>query len=187
MNDPRPTSVAGIVLAAGAGLRYGKPKVLVDGWLMNAVKAVRDGGCDPVFVVLGAAAGQARDLVPEGVQVVVAADWARGMGASLRAGLAATAETPVAAALVHLVDLPDVGSGVVRRMLEGATDETLARAMYRGSPGHPVLLGRGHWEGVAMQAVGDQGARGYLRNRVIEEIECADLAEGHDVDARDIG
>ena len=40
--------VAGILLAAGAGRRYGKPKVLVEGWLEAAVGALRGGGCDDV-------------------------------------------------------------------------------------------------------------------------------------------
>ncbi|MGB6276881.1 MAG: NTP transferase domain-containing protein, partial [Rhodococcus sp. (in: high G+C Gram-positive bacteria)] len=47
----------GVVLAAGAGTRYGSPKVLAhDGlWLKTAVQALRNGGCDRVVVVLGAA------------------------------------------------------------------------------------------------------------------------------------
>jgi CTP:molybdopterin cytidylyltransferase MocA len=184
VTDRRSPCVVGIVLAAGAGVRYGGPKALVAGWLEGAVEALRQGGCDAVFVVLGAAAGEARTLVPEGVEVVVAVDWAEGMGSSLRAGLAAVAATPAEAAVIHLVDLPDVGPNVVRRMLSVATQDALARAVYRGSPGHPVLLGRAHWASAAAEAVGDQGARGYLRNHDIEQIECADLAEGHDVDAR---
>jgi nicotine blue oxidoreductase len=49
--------VTGIVLAAGAGTRYGMPKVLADegGWLRRAVAALVDGGCDDGVVVLGAA------------------------------------------------------------------------------------------------------------------------------------
>jgi CTP:molybdopterin cytidylyltransferase MocA len=66
------------------------------------------------------------------------------MGASLRVGLAAVRATHAEAAVVHLVDLPDVGSGVVRRLVCLATPDALARAVYRGQPGHPVLLGRTH-------------------------------------------
>lgn len=177
-------SVAGILLAAGAGVRYGGPKALVGGWLPQSVEVLREGGCSSVTVVLGAAAGEARRLVPSGANVVVAADWAEGMGASLRAGLRALDETPDAA-LVHLVDLPDVGAGVVRRLLELAAPDALARATYAGVPGHPVLIGRGHWPGVVDSAVGDQGARAYLRTHEVDEIECGDLAEGDDVDTQD--
>ncbi len=106
-------SVAGLLLAAGAGTRMGRPKALVideDGtsWLARGVGGLRGGGCDEVAVVLGAAAAEARRSCPGDVAVVVAADWAEGMGASLRAGLDCVADTDADAALVSLVDLPDV-------------------------------------------------------------------------------
>ncbi len=107
------------------------------------------------------------------------------MGASLRAGLTALATAPVevTAALVSLVDLPDVGDDVVRRVLgSGAGQDVLARASYDGVAGHPVLLGRGHWPGVVAAATGDRGARDYLRGRDVRLVECGDLATGRDVD-----
>ena len=72
----------GVLLAAGAGRRYGKPKVLVDGWLDAAVGALREGGCADVVLVLGAAAVAA----PPGVTVVVAHDWRDGLSVSVRTG-----------------------------------------------------------------------------------------------------
>jgi CTP:molybdopterin cytidylyltransferase MocA len=178
----QPGPVAGMLLAAGAGVRYGIPKALVDGWLAGSVQTLIDGGCAPVLVVLGAAAPEARRLVPEGVDVVIARDWTDGMGASLRAGLAAVEASRADAALVHLVDLPDVGRDVVRRLVGFATTHVLARAVYDGRPGHPVLLGRAHWEPVAAQVVGDEGARSYLRHHEVDGIECGDLARGQDID-----
>ncbi|MGZ6733832.1 MAG: nucleotidyltransferase family protein [Nocardioides sp.] len=174
--------VAGLLLAAGEGRRYGGPKALVEGWLHWAVNALDEGGCSEVTVVLGAGADEARELVPDGVRIVVAEDWAEGMGASLRAGLDALADSDAVAAVVHLVDLPDVRPSVVSRLLGVAGEETLARAAYHGTAGHPVMLGRAHWAGVRESAVGDQGARAYLSTREVDEIECGDLAEGTDVD-----
>lgn len=179
--------IAGLLLAAGAGRRMGVPKALVDDWLVRSIGVLRDGGCDDVLVVLGAAAGEARELLPVDQRVVIAQDWDEGMGASLRVGLAALG--PVAeAAVVHLVDLPDVGPDVVSRVVStgSTTDvaEELARAAYGGVPGHPVLIGRTHWAGVVDAAVGDQGARGYLRSHDVRLVECGDLAGGHDVDRR---
>ncbi len=168
----------------------GSPKALLhdpDGtsWLERAVAALRKGGCDDVTVVLGAAVDEARALVPEGAQVVVADDWATGMGASLRAGLAALEGADDTAALVSLVDLTDVGPDVTARVLAGeATGTTLRRAAYDGRPGHPVLIGRDHWAGVASKATGDQGARSYLATHEVELVECGDLASGRDVDQR---
>jgi len=177
-------TTTGLLLAAGAGRRMGRPKALVDTWLVDAVTVMRDGGCARVTVVLGAAADVARPLL-EGcdVEVVVADDWAEGMGASLRAGLRSLPDDATAA-LVTLVDLPDVGPDVVRRLLDRpVAADTLARATYDGTPGHPVLLGRDHWAGVTESATGDQGARSYLGSHPVELVECGDLATGRDVDA----
>lgn len=165
----------------------GRPKALVvDGagepWLARSVDVLHDGGCEDVTVVLGAAVDEAvRILDGRGADVVVARDWADGMSASLRAGLGAL--PPADAALVHLVDLPDVTAPVVARVLAVATGPaTLARASYDGVPGHPVLLGHDHWAPVASLATGDHGARDYLRTHAVELVECGDLASGRDVD-----
>jgi CTP:molybdopterin cytidylyltransferase MocA len=176
-------TTTGLLLAAGAGRRMGGPKALVDTWLVDAVTGLREGGCDTVTVVLGAAADEVRPLL-EGydVGVVVAEDWAEGMGASLRAGLGSLTGDATAA-VVTLVDLPDVGADVVRRLLDRpVSTRTLARAAYDGTPGHPVLIGRDHWAGVIESATGDQGARSYLGKHQVALVECGDLATGHDVD-----
>jgi len=181
-------AVAGLLLAAGAGSRMGRPKALLvhdDGtpWVARAVAVLRDGGCDDVTVVLGAAADEARALVPVGASVVVADDWAEGMSASLRTGLLALEDTDADAALVSLVDLPDVGDAVVRRVLAaGADPAALIRTTYDGRPGHPVVLGREHWFGVRAAALGDLGARDYLAHHALVEVECGDLASGRDMD-----
>ena len=173
--------VHGLLLAAGAGRRYGGPKALVDGWLQHALDVLAEGGCHDRTVVLGAAADRVRPLVPADVAVVVADDWSEGMGASLRAGLRALG--PSDAALVHLVDLPDVEAPVVRRVLAaGSGTSVLARATYDGTPGHPVLLGSDHWPAIVETAAGDRGARDHLAAHDIVLVECGDLATGRDVD-----
>jgi CTP:molybdopterin cytidylyltransferase MocA len=163
----------------------GKPKALVGSWLVDAVSGLRDGGCARVVVVLGASVEEARPLLDgHDAEVVVATDWDEGMGASLRAGLRGLGAGPETAALVTLVDLPDVGSDVVRRLLDRPlTGTTLARAAYDGTPGHPVLIGRDHWARVIESATGDRGARDYLAEKHVVLVECGDLATGHDVDS----
>lgn len=189
-------TVTGLLLAAGAGSRMGMPKALLRGpdgrpWLEGAVSILREGGCDHVLVVLGARADEARALVPAGVGVVVADDWAQGLSASLRVGLTTlpalsgtAGATSPDAALVLLVDLPDLVPAVVARLLPAAAPGVLARAAYDGEPGHPVLLGREHWAGVVASAVGDEGARPYLRTHrdQVRLVECGDLASGVDQD-----
>jgi CTP:molybdopterin cytidylyltransferase MocA len=180
--------IAGLLLAAGAGRRYGMPKALVDGgaWLRRAVATLTDGGCDSVLVVVGAQADQVVPLVPVTASTVLAEDWAQGMGASLRTGLAEllrSAPPQVQAALVHLVDLPDVDAAVVRRLVALAGPAVVARAGFETQPGHPVLLGRQHWADIVASAQGDRGARDWLAQRHdLIVVDCSDLASGIDVD-----
>jgi CTP:molybdopterin cytidylyltransferase MocA len=182
--------VAGLLLAAGAGRRFGGPKALaeIDGepFVLRALAALTAAGCAPIRVVLGAAAEEVSALLPDPAQAVRAEDWATGMGASLRAGLNALERTegPVAA-LVHLVDLPWVGADILARIAAQATDEAVARAAYDGIPGHPVLLGRHWWPQIAKTAHGDRGARDWLATRPdLTLIECGDLGSGQDIDHR---
>jgi len=141
-------AVTGLLLAAGAGRRMGGPKGLLrdpDGtpWAARVVQTLRSGGCSQVSVVVGAAADQVRALLPDDVEVVLAEDWAQGMGASLREGLdALMADGSGApdAVLVTLVDLPGVTAEVVARLVAHTAPSVLARAGYGGVPGHPVLI-----------------------------------------------
>ena len=137
----------------------------------------------PPAGLLLAALERARALM-NGRAVIIAAtrDWSDGLSASLRTGIAVLpARAP--AAVVTLVDLPDVSEKVVRRVLaKGARPSTLTRATYRGRPGHPVVLGRAHWSGVFATAKGDVGARAYLDQHSPTLVDCSDLASGRDID-----
>ncbi len=175
-----PLSVTGIVLAAGAGTRAGGPKALLrmpDGtpWLELACAVLRESGCDRIVAVLGARVRTARPLVPAWAEVVVAEDWEAGMSASLRAGLAAASGD---AALVTLVDLPGLPTAVGLRVM--AAQGALRQAVYSGEPGHPVFIAAEHWDAATTSLEGDTGARRYLVEHGVAEIECGDLWHGHD-------
>ena len=174
--------VTGIVLAAGAGSRAGGPKALLrlpsgEPWLEVATRALLDGGCARVVVVLGAQERRARPLVPPGVTIVVAPNWQHGMSDSLRTGLAAATGD---AALVTLVDLPTFPAAVVRRVLDAEGD--LRQAVFGARPGHPVYFSSDQWMPAANSLVGDTGARRYLAAHGVVEVECGDLWDGVDRD-----
>lgn len=171
--EPR---VAGLVLAAGAGVRSGGPKALRSddagrAWVEIAASSLRDSGCRPVVVVVGASATEALALVPDWASPVVCDGWAEGQSASLRAGLdaveARSSSERADAVLVTLVDLPWQGVAeafaVLRLLDREAPRASLARLVTTdGTPGHPVLIGRDHWEPLRATLSGDEGARGYL-------------------------
>ncbi|GAA1366309.1 nucleotidyltransferase family protein [Streptomyces beijiangensis] len=183
--------VAGLLLAAGGGRRLGgRPKALLEHrgrpLVEHAVGVLRDGGCELVHVVLGAAAAEVRERARlPGCVLVENPEWEEGMGSSLRAGLGSLASSGAAAALVSLVDQPGIGSRAVARVLGAYRSPTsLAAASYDGKRGHPVLFGADRWEEIAASAVGDRGARAYLKahSGAITLVECADVAEDYDID-----
>jgi molybdenum cofactor cytidylyltransferase len=193
---PASSGVAGVVLAAGAGLRYGGPKALArqaDGtsWLLHAVQTLEQAGCCPVIIVLGAGATEAEDLVQphEDRLVVRALDAAQGLSASLRTGLHRADALPadIVAVMIVPVDVPDLNVQTVLRLLSPRSDTTLAsdslrQATFEGRPGHPVFIGRQHWPALEQSLQGDVGARPYLIEHRALPVECGDLSSGLDVD-----
>ena len=180
-------TTCGLLLAAGAGRRMGSPKALVelDGepLLRRAVRLLRDGGCDEVVVVVGARVADVAALAAgEGCRTVLSPGWEEGMGASLRAGLADLAEGPHDACVVALVDQPLLGAGAVARLLSAGGPAAVAT--YDGAPRNPVLLAREVWTDVAACAVGDAGARDWLRAHpeLVHLVPCDDTGSPYDVD-----
>jgi CTP:molybdopterin cytidylyltransferase MocA len=178
--------VAGLVLAAGAGRRYGMPKALVryQGQLFveRAVQALDDGGCSPVLAVLGARSEDVRAQLPD-LNAVDNPDWPTGMGSALRVGLETiTGDSEITAVIVLPVDTPGIRAEAIARLKALSSPAALLRASYHGEPGHPVLIGRDHWDGVHELATGDAGARDYLRIHRPQLIACEDISDGHDVD-----
>ncbi|GAA3377374.1 nucleotidyltransferase family protein [Streptomyces sannanensis] len=186
--------IAGLLLAAGGGRRLGgRPKALLEHrgrpLIEHAIRVLREGGCEPVHVVLGAAAEQVRAVADlSGCVVSDNPDWEEGMGSSLRVGLASLAGTGAPAVLVSLVDQPGIGAAAVARVLSAyASPSSLVAASYDGKRGHPVLFGAEHWPGIRASATGDRGARAYLEEHkgAITLVECSDIAEAYDIDTEE--
>jgi CTP:molybdopterin cytidylyltransferase MocA len=183
------TRVAGLILAAGAGSRLGQPKALLrlgDELLLDrAVRTLGQAGCAPVVVVLGASAQVAAAAISSAsVEIVPNPDWATGMGSSLRAGLASLTGR-ADAAVVSLVDQPGMTAATVERLVAAwRADGRAAVATYGGAPRNPVLLPAATWAQVAASAVGDQGARAWLRAHPgqVSEVACDDVGSADDID-----
>jgi len=177
----------GLVLAAGAGRRFGGPKatVCIDGERLvdRAVRVLRQGGCPRVLVVLGAWVGPVADA-----EVIVNADWPNGMGGSLRVGLTHLLAEPAVGsteagprrAVVTLVDLPGLTPAAVAHLCD--QHESLVAACYGNQQGHPVLIGEQHWPALVAELKGDRGARHYLQRQSARLIPLEHLASGDDLD-----
>lgn len=179
----------GLLLAAGLGTRFdphgGQNKLLAplaDGTpvvraaahtLLAAVPRV-------VAVVRPGAEALAHLLNEAGCEVVFSADAERGMGASLAAGVRASAEAD--GWIVALGDMPWISpatiEAVARKLDEGAT---IVAPVYRGRRGHPV--GFGATQGAALARLdGDFGARSLVASSAVTLIEVDDPGVLADVD-----
>jgi CTP:molybdopterin cytidylyltransferase MocA len=173
-----------VLLAAGSGSRLGRPKALVElagvRLVDRGIWLLQSGGASPLVVVTGAAPVS----LPPRVISVFNPDWASGMGSSLAAGLRAVPDG-CAAAVVALVDQPLVGPAAVDRLITAfAGGARVAVATYDGQARNPVLVAREHWPEVIELAVGDVGARPFLRAHpeLVTLVECADTGRPDDVD-----
>lgn len=155
-----PPGITGIVLAAGAGRRLGRPKadVLVGGRRLvdRAVTTLLAGGCSEVLAVL-----RPEQQPAAGARTVVNPEPDQGMGSSLRCALAEAADSR--ACVVLLADLvgvrPDEVAAVLARHRAGADLVAVRRA---GQRSHPVLVGRRWFAELAASAVGDRGGREFF-------------------------
>jgi nicotine blue oxidoreductase len=180
-------TVAGIVLAAGDGSRLGgRAKALLPHrgrpLLHTVVEALREGGCNEVFVVVGAYGDDVAAVCDSDITVVLNPNWAEGMSTSLRAGVdAATGHSTVA---LTVVDFPGITAELVRTVLSAHEPETVTLPVFGDRPGHPVVFDRADAVAAAAQATGDEGARSFLtRNRDrVRRLDCSSLADAADID-----
>jgi molybdenum cofactor cytidylyltransferase len=177
--------IGGIVLAAGAGTRFGGAKQLatLDGrpLLEHALRAMAASPVGRMIVVLGAGAEEVAERVDlHGAEPVFCERWEEGQSASLATGLAELADAE--AVVVTLGDQPRLAPDAIRRVMAARGGGAVAvRATYGGDPGHPVLLERELFERLR-DVTGDHGARHLLVSVRAREVPCDDLGGGEDVD-----
>jgi CTP:molybdopterin cytidylyltransferase MocA len=182
-------AVGGIVLAAGAGTRFGGPKALAtlhgERLPERAAGLLRGAGCAPIVVVVGASADEVERSIDVAPAVVVRNPaWASGMGSSLRVGLQAL-EGACGAAVIALADQPLVGGEAVSRLIAAwRRGAEIAVATYGGVQRNPVLIDARLWPAVIERAVGDVGAREFLTANpdLVTGVPCGDVALPDDVD-----
>lgn len=170
-------NVATIILAAGASLRLGRPKQLVDfegqPLLMRSVDAAR--AADELFVVLGARAAEIRKaLNGDRLRVVINSEWEEGIASSIRAGVsAAVAAMPeIHGVLLMACDQPRVTAahlGALRRAFAECADDRVVASEYAGVVGIPAIFPR-HMFAALLALKGDEGARKILRGAGAEIV-----------------
>jgi len=176
-------TVAGVVLAAGAGTRFAAsggagPKVLaqLDGRsvLDRALEAALDAGLDDVALVSGAV--DLRDHVHRGVTLLANDRWVEGIATSVQVAVRWAAGAGHEAVVVGLADQPSVTSAAWRALASAPLDLPIAVATYDGRRGNPVRLTAAVWP--LLPDTGDEGARSVMRRRpdLVREVPCSGQA-----------
>lgn len=178
--------IAGLILAAGEGSRFGDAKQLAElrgrPLIEHAIEAIAAvPAIDRIVVVLGAQAERIRaEARLEGTEIVVAEDWSEGISASIRAGVAALADAD--AIVITLADQPLITPQVIAAVIDrGEAEIPAVRATYEGRPGHPVLIKRELYADLG-ELEGDIGARELLELVDARTREVGHLARPDDVD-----
>ena len=189
---PRRPVIAAIVLAAGQSSRMapyhklllpdraGKPMIarVVDNLLSSSLR--------PILVVVGHRAEEIKAaLAGRPVTFVVAADYAEGLAASLRAGVKAL-PSEAQAALIALGDMPLVTARVIERLIETYDPDEgrlIAVPIHRGRRGNPVLWDRRFFPAIAALR-GDGGAKGVIDQHLeaVAEVDISDDSVLRDFD-----
>ncbi len=190
----RPT-IAAIVLAAGRSRRMAPHnKLLLEvekgrTMIARVVDNVLSSGARPILVVVGHQAEEIeRALGGRPVRYVHAADYAEGLSASLKAGIAAV-PPEASAALVCLGDMPLVTGRMIDKLLAAYDPDegrTIVLPTYRGKQGNPMLWDRRYFPEI-LGISGDSGARHLLGSHLdaVAEVEMADDAVMRDFDTED--
>ncbi len=181
--------IVGILLAAGAGSRFGGEKLLhpLEDGVAIAAHAARNllAATPDVIAVVRRGDFPLYDMLEqEGCQVTMFQGAARGMGASLAHGVSESRSAD--GWIVALADMPRIAPATIKRILaaleEGAQ---IAAPVYKGERGHPVGFGA-QLRDELLTLDGDQGARAVLeRHRgALKLIECDDAGVLLDIDRK---
>jgi molybdenum cofactor cytidylyltransferase len=180
-----------VILAAGAGTRFGGGKLLaeLDGMpvIAHVLRAARAAPVGEIVVVVPPAAGRLDEVVAaHGAKSTVNPDPSRGIASSLRAGLAALrAAAPGApSALILLGDQPRVRADVIRALLAARVpaDRTIVAPRYALPAGpNPLLLLRPAWR-LAEHLEGDRGMQPVLEAHPELVLEVPVAGDNPDVD-----
>lgn len=184
--------VGAVVLAAGAGSRFGGGKLsaLLDGRpvLQHVLDTVAGVGFGVVVVVVGADGDRLEAAIDwRGEQRVVNPTPERGLSGSVRLGFGALPADGPDAAMVLLGDQPQVDAGVIRTLLGASLTEARPAAVprYAGSENpNPVLLLRSAWP-LVEGLTGDRGLGPMLRARSELVVEVPVPGANPDIDTPD--
>jgi molybdenum cofactor cytidylyltransferase len=174
---------AAVILAAGSSTRMGQAKQLlpIDGepLLLKVIRAASEAKLSPVVVVLGSNAESLKEFLPHGVVSCENSTWQKGMGSSIKKGIAKiNSDQSIEAALVLVADQPKVTVPHLEKLsveLE-KSNRPIVSSFYANAPGVPVLFKRSEFESL-LQIEDAYGAKQFLLTHK-ERVHLVDFPDG---------
>ncbi|BAY09131.1 nucleotidyltransferase family protein [Calothrix sp. NIES-2098] len=168
------STIAVMILAAGASTRMGTPKQLLPYQGRSLVQYITEiaiaSVCHPVVVVLGAYAEQIRpEIARLPISIVENLDWARGMSTSINRGMQFLQNQPqnIEAVVILVCDQPFISTQIINRLVEAyhSTKKALVSCEYAGTLGVPALFNKMFFSELAALS-GNRGAKQIINNHL---------------------
>jgi molybdenum cofactor cytidylyltransferase len=190
METPR---TAGIILAAGASRRFGRPKQLVNfrgkPLLEWVIDAAAHSDLDTIILILGHAHDEILERLDErlleaDISTFINHEYPSGQSSSLKIGLSMVRGDHQAAIFLP-GDQPLITSQLINQLIDAfwKSPKTIAAPVYGGRRGAPAIFGRRHFDAL-MQTEGDRGGRGLIETHAgdVLEVETGDPHMLADID-----
>ena len=182
--------IAGIILAAGASARIGKPKPLLtwkgEPFVRHVVRTAQQARLSPIVLVTGAEGNLVREAVRDfSLTIVENLQWESGQASSVRAGIKSLPRE-VGGAVFLLVDQPQIPAILVQALIQKhATDlSPVVAPIVDGQRGNPVLFDRSTFPDL-LTLEGDTGGRGVFSRYSIDWVEWFGVEALLDVDTEE--
>jgi CTP:molybdopterin cytidylyltransferase MocA len=171
---------AAVILAAGASVRLGRPKQLLEmvgeTLIRRSARLCKEAGFDPVVVVLGSSAAEvAAALDGLAVSCLINAGWTEGMASSIRIGIGSLPEK-TSGVLLLPCDQPALSLHLLRefRKVHESSPGTTLASCYGGGAGIPALFPRQRFPELELLQ-GDRGAKGLVGDAVLLSFPGGEL------------
>ncbi|MDZ8050279.1 MAG: NTP transferase domain-containing protein [Aulosira sp. ZfuVER01] len=174
--ETKKSTIAIMILAAGASTRMGTPKQLLLYQGQSLVQHITEiaiaSVCNPVVVVLGAYLEQIRPQINHlTVNIVENLDWAGGMGASINSGMQFLQNLPqnIDAVVILVCDQPFLSPQIINQLVEAyhSTKKSIITCEYAGTLGVPALFSNIFFSDLA-ELPGNTGAKTIIKNNLAQ-------------------